>query len=516
MFNSAWLKTVRGKLCNSRRRRIGRPDEVEVLEPRMVLSAMAFVEGQSFELSGCAGMMPAADLDGDQDLDLIASSVLLRNDGSGHFVSEGNVVLPTSFTRGAFGDVDHDGDLDALIGMIDFDEAGEVRDEGNGIWLNDGMGHFTDSGQRLGTWMAGDLALADLDSDGDLDAFAVNTDSGIHTVWFNDGTGLFEKSGQNLRQSASCETSVVIADFDGDGDSDAFTGMNSGTRLWLNDGTGRFTDSGQRLPDSGTRRVSAGDLDADGDLDLYLSGCFGDSVFINDGTGRFTEQRSVGVDTYDNRLGDLDGDGDLDVFLANRNWHGFGGPSTELVLINDGTGHFQFSGHEVRQEASRGVDLADLDGDGDLDGYSPNDWNTRIWINTSGAWSDPSGIVGVSNGRSNAAGASNGRSNVAGASNGQPSATVIDTPDTSWWEEMESEELVSPDSDLLERGEGQESSTGEDPAASNDDAVLEIEFVEADEQSQADDFFDALMSNADIDASFAEAWQIDETDAGVT
>ena len=46
---------------------------------------------------------------------------------------------------------------------------------GNKIWLNNGHGVFTDSGLSLGdsaTFI--DVALGDLDGDGDLDAFVAN------------------------------------------------------------------------------------------------------------------------------------------------------------------------------------------------------------------------------------------------------------------------------------------------------------------------------------------------------
>ena len=75
----------------------------------------------------------------------------------------------------SLGDVDGDGDLDAFVANFS---------QGNRVWLNDGSGSFTDSGQSLGTWWSYSVSLGDVDGDGDLDAFVANWNQG-NRVWLN-------------------------------------------------------------------------------------------------------------------------------------------------------------------------------------------------------------------------------------------------------------------------------------------------------------------------------------------
>ena len=129
---------------------------------------------------------------------------------------------------------------------------------------------FTNSGQALGNGASTSVALGDLDGDGDLDAMVANY--GGNTVWTNDGDGTFTNSGQALGGSNSY--AVALGDLDGDGDLDAMVANASfdvePNTVWINDGNGNFT-SGQELGNSDSYSVALGDLDADGDLDAMVA-----------------------------------------------------------------------------------------------------------------------------------------------------------------------------------------------------------------------------------------------------
>jgi hypothetical protein len=264
---------------------------------------------------------------------------------------------------------------------------------------------FRDTGQELGVNNSWDVALGDLDGDGDLDAFVAKV--GVNYVWFNDGSGHFTNSGHYYGSPVATHKDVKLGDLNGDGDLDAFVVVNGTTtygQVWFNDGTGHFTDSPQNLGGSDGASVSLGDLDGDGDLDaLFIRSTTNPSlVLLNDGTGHFTDsgQTLNGLSSTDAALGDLDGDGDLDAFVTNNNNQI---DCYQQVWINDGTGHFTDSPQQIGNMPSNGVSLGDVNGDGSLDavlaitrpsGYftAPNE----VWFNNgSGVFSDSGQRLGV-------------------------------------------------------------------------------------------------------------------------
>ena len=313
--------------------------------------------GQALPGGGNVGDLALGDLDGDGAPDLVlasqaAGAIVLHNNGKGTFALPGTAYKTTnahSTTAVAIGDVDADGDLDFVAG-----NAGEV----NTVWLNDGQGAFTDSGQRLGGFnlpFTASAALGDLNRDGLPDLVFGNL-AFNNSIWMNTGQGQFVDSNQNL--GAGDTTSVIIGDIDGDDDLDLVFGNSSNgvSTAWRNDGTGLFFFStGQSLPGVGPQyygRLAMGDIDGDGRPDLVIGNTTaantngGITTELNDGLGSFTASHHFSGNSTAVALADLGGDGDLDLVEGRGAGSGASidqNATTGLpdrVWLNDGSGRF--------------------------------------------------------------------------------------------------------------------------------------------------------------------------------
>ena len=332
------------------------------------------------------------DIDGDGDLDAVVSnwnhqirqeSKIWFNDGYGIF-TEGAQTLPPCQYNVSLGDLDGDNDLDVWMS--------------GWVWINDGSGFFSQSGS---IYFGGYSRLGDLDSDGDLDVFAAYGDANMNRVYLNDGTGQFTHNGQTIQQKSG--NTVALGDLDGDGDLDAYvvSGANfqnpegEPDKVWLNDGTGTFSDTEQELGYYQAGSVVLGDVDGDGDLDALVANWHHmlhispqpNELWLNDGNGYFTvSSQDVGESMVsDVALDDLDGDGDLDAFIANGRDTNTG--KANEIRMNNGNGQFDDIGLRLGNSPSLGVALGDVDSDGDVDAFIANcgifdgGHPNKVWLN---------------------------------------------------------------------------------------------------------------------------------------
>jgi hypothetical protein len=209
------------------------------------------------------------------------------------------------------------------------------------VWLGNGEGTFSGTGQTIGQAGSQAVAVADLNGDGALDAFLANSSmmdasgnshrGAPNTVWLNDRGGYFTESGQQLGEAESYF--VALGEVNGDGFIDAVVGNRGPDEIWFNDGRGYFTDSGQQLGNGLTYSLFLADLDGDGDLDLVTGGETNAQVWFNDGAGQFTQGQRIDYNQYEAiALGDVTGDRIVDIFV--------GGVESYQVWRGEGDGSF--------------------------------------------------------------------------------------------------------------------------------------------------------------------------------
>lgn len=291
--------------------------------------------------------------------------------GSIRFEKSAQTFAPIPTYQIGLADLDGDGDLDGVF------SNGQAND--SEVWLNDGSGFFTDSGQQLGRYGHG-VNVGDLDGDGDPDLL-INThrESAPSRVYLNDGQAAFQELVGAFQVNIGFN--VHLFDLDGDGDLDAVGEAASAANVYWNDGTGAFSASETTFP----LTTIWGDLDADGDVDVLVKEKeVGYAVHLNDGRGRFDQHWSyaddAAMDLGDMVLGDVDSDGDLDVVITNGHFQTTSHPA--MVFINDGTGQFTDSDQRLSAVSNAGAGLGDLDGDGDLDLVLTDHMQPcQIWLN---------------------------------------------------------------------------------------------------------------------------------------
>ena len=379
-----------------------------------------------------------------------------------------NSVLPGGSNNNSstenvdFGDVDLDGDWDVALA-----DGGDDGNDQNRLWINQGalqggtLGDFSDeTAARMPSILddSRDIEFADIDDDGDLDMYTSNTsDKSNQTNRWLINLGLAQGGTLGYYQDETLsrwvglgQTGSSIApqfvlggggfvdwscdcdfgDLDNDGDLDlvhstyggAFGG-NAPTRIFLNDGGffSEFNPSGHQLTTEnlsngqpaiwaeGTQQnntsnsngsnadvtgfaldIDVGDVNGDFDLDILHGSRETDprlfenrleetgSLGFRDVTNaRFPSDWASGGGNYEQEMADFDGDGDLDIY--GLNWNGF----TDITMRNTGSGSFDqktnLSGSGADDNEG---DFLDYDNDGDLDLYVANfSGNDKLYRN---------------------------------------------------------------------------------------------------------------------------------------
>ncbi len=366
------------------------------------------------------------DYDNDGDADLYVTTYrggnhLFRNRGDGVFddvTKEAQVGYNGHSSAATWFDYDLDGDLDLYVCNIgkfttetiaqeaDYFYTGvslpfkellnnperRVPGERDILYRNDANGKFTDVTQAAGiksTEWNGDVAVADIDVDGDLDVYVSNM-FGKNHLYRNLGNGSFEETTDNALGRTSWG-GMGARFFDGNGDAfpDLYV-VDMHSDMWVDSKKPEMVVATGKFNSPLGSRLTGGHVIAKPEDSVAPHGLFGNTYFVNKGDGTFTEEsKAAGLENFwpwGITTGDYDNDGDVDIFVAS----GMGFPFfywPNHFYRNTGNGTFIEMASRVGIEppaggpildrpkirglpmtrSSRAAATADFDQDGDLD-----------------------------------------------------------------------------------------------------------------------------------------------------
>jgi len=288
------------------------------------------------------------DYDNDGDLDILATG---RSSGSSKtwlYNNAGGVFTPVttvfhnvgSYGAVAWGDIDGDGDLDALV-------SGNYST----ILYRNEMGAFIDMGVSLPMVSNSWVSIGDYDNDGDQDLFIMGDVGGwpVSVICENEQGFFYQHESTGIL--ALSGGSASWCDYDHDQDPDILISgfdqyLEPKTSVFRNDGNMIFTNVYPGIAGAALGTSAWGDYDNDGDADVLLTGqnaacgTLSSIVYRNDGNNNFTDINAPldGAERGSAAWGDYDNDGDLDIIISGFN--GSGQPNTRLYQNNSGTNSY--------------------------------------------------------------------------------------------------------------------------------------------------------------------------------
>lgn len=289
-----------------------------------------------------------------------------------------HIVLPTGRgpTSIAVADLNHDHHPDLIVANS---EDGTLS-----VLLGDGKDHFTPApGSPFACGRSpSDIAVADLNGDGNLDLVVANTGTPYITVLLGDGRGRFSPSPHSpfATQSFPHVHGVVAADFMGNGKPAVVTDSWGHNQVLMlpGDGAGNLILPGV-LFQTGKRpyeRLRSADFNRDGRPDIVTTDMDDNavSILLGDGRGGFHQPAGspfpAGKAPWEVAIDDFNRDGNFDLAVIPYD-RDLTNPQqlAVTILLGNGRGGFAARPDPLSLEGCRGPDRI-ATGDVNGDGYS--------------------------------------------------------------------------------------------------------------------------------------------------
>jgi hypothetical protein len=362
----------------------------------------------------------SSDVDGDGVADLIVAnsrsddvSVLLGNESGAFAEAAGSPIAIGGWASQALAaDLDGDTNIDLVVANRDDDNVSVLLGDGSGDFAAaPGSPIAIGSGNPFDRKRPSDLALVDLNNDGEIDVATANANSDDISVLLGDGSGGFSEAPDSpfpVAADGGSTRSIDFGDFNNDGNIDlgASATRDGQFSILLGDGVGGFAATAESpyIISGFLQSLNVSDLDSDGLVDvLGVDSAFSRlSILYGNGDGSVSERADspilFGINPADGEIADFDEDGETDLAVLRS--------AANDVLVLTGTGSGQFSNSGIfpldGNTPATALLVDDFDSDGSMDlvsvhGGSPGEISVLLG-NGSGGFSSADNspfLVGV-------------------------------------------------------------------------------------------------------------------------